>query len=220
MFLDFSRDQRANAFQFRLNFTQSPCAVQTVLPGLPERDVAPVGPGTIQQIYDLLTQARDRNDLIVGDILTAVAEGRSPVVITERKDHLRALAERLSAKVTNVIVLAGGMGKKKLAHTMAALEAVPESEERVILATGKFPGEGFDDARLDDLFLTMPISWRGTLAQYAGRLHRLHAAKRVVRIHDYVDEDVPFLAKMATRRRAGYKAIGYDITDKVDLFAP
>ena len=87
------------------------------------------------------------------------------------------------------------------------------------MATGRYLGEGFDDARLDTLFLTMPISWRGTLAQYAGRLHRLHAAKREVVIYDYVDADEPMLAKMAGRREAGYRALGYDVTQAGDLFA-
>ena len=96
---------------------------------------------------------------------------------------------------------------------------MPDGEERVIVATGRYLGEGFDDARLDTLFLTMPISWRGTLAQYAGRLHRLHAAKREVVIYDYVDEDEPVLAKMAAKREAGYKALGYEVTHAEDLFS-
>ena len=87
------------------------------------------------------------------------------------------------------------------------------------MATGRYLGEGFDDARLDTLFLTMPISWRGTLAQYAGRLHRLHAAKREVVIYDYVDAAEPLLAKMAGRREAGYKALGYDVTNAEELFS-
>jgi superfamily II DNA or RNA helicase len=100
-----------------------------------------------------------------------------------------------------------------------ALQSVADGEERVIVATGRYLGEGFDDARLDTLFLTMPISWRGTLAQYAGRLHRLHAAKREVIIFDYVDEREPLLAKMATRREAGYRALGYEVTNASDLFS-
>jgi superfamily II DNA or RNA helicase len=96
---------------------------------------------------------------------------------------------------------------------------VSDGEERVIVATGRYLGEGFDDARLDTLFLTMPISWRGTLAQYAGRLHRLHAAKRDVVIYDYVDGRDPLLAKMATRREAGYRALGYEVVNAGDLFS-
>jgi superfamily II DNA or RNA helicase len=111
------------------------------------------------------------------------------------------------------------MGAKQRNQVNEALQSVPESEERVIVATGRYLGEGFDDARLDTLFLTMPISWRGTLAQYAGRLHRLHAAKREVIIFDYVDEHEPMLAKMATRREVGYRALGYEVVDAGDLFS-
>lgn len=165
--------------------------------------------------------ARDeaRNELIFNDILTALEAGRSPVVITERKDHLQVIAERLAKFAKNVIVLKGGMKGKERNQTTAALEAVPDGEERVIVATGRYLGEGFDDARLDTLFLTMPISWRGTLAQYAGRLHRLHSAKREVVIYDYVDPAEPLLAKMAIKREAGYKTLGYEVSQATDLFS-
>jgi superfamily II DNA or RNA helicase len=157
--------------------------------------------------------------MIFDDILSALEAGRSPVVITERKDHLQTIAERLKKFAKNVIVLKGGMGAKQRHQATAALGSVPDGEERVIVATGRYLGEGFDDARLDTLFLTMPISWRGTLAQYAGRLHRLHAAKREVVIYDYVDAEEQLLAKMASRREAGYRALGYDVTEAGDLFS-
>jgi superfamily II DNA or RNA helicase len=108
-----------------------------------------------------------------------------------------------------VIVLRGGLGKRRLRAAAEALVAIPDDEERVLVATGRYLGEGFDDSRLDTLFLTMPISWRGTLAQYAGRLHRQHASKRDVVVYDYVDENEPMLAKMAAKRRAGYRSLGY-----------
>ena len=92
------------------------------------------------------------------------------------------------------------------------------AEERVIVATGRYLGEGFDDSRLDTLFLTMPTAWKGTLAQYAGRLHRLNDAKREVIIYDYVDMRVPVLARMAAKRRLGYESIGYKILGR-DLFS-
>jgi very-short-patch-repair endonuclease len=94
---------------------------------------------------------------------------------------------------------------------METLNSVPDDEPRVVIATGKFVGEGFDDPRLDTLFLTMPVSWRGIIAQYAGRLHRLHDGKREVRIHDYADLDVPMLSRMFDKRCAGYEAVGYTI---------
>jgi superfamily II DNA or RNA helicase len=103
------------------------------------------------------------------------------------------------------------MGKKQRRETSAALAAVPENESRVILATGSYIGEGFDDVRLDTLFLAMPISWKGTLQQYVGRLHRLHDNKRFVKVYDYVDDYVLMLARMYGRRLKGYAAIGYVI---------
>ena len=88
-----------------------------------------------------------------------------------------------------------------------------DDQERLILATGRYIGEGFDDPRLDALFLTMPISWKGTLAQYVGRLHRQHAGKTEVLVVDYVDDLVPILARMAAKRRSGYRALGYRVSD-------
>jgi superfamily II DNA or RNA helicase len=173
----------------------------------------------IQELYGLLARDTERNDMIFNDVLLALEARRSPVVITERKDHLQAIAERLTKFAKNVIVLKGGMGAKQRQQVTDALHSVADGEERVILATGRYLGEGFDDARLDTLFLTMPISWRGTLAQYAGRLHRFHAAKREVLIYDYVDGHEPRLAKMATRREAGYRNLGYDVVNAGDLFS-
>ena len=175
-------------------------------------------PTSIQDLYRLLAHDESRNDMIFNDVLAALEGHRSPILLTERKDHLQAIAERLSRFAKNVIVLKGGMRAKERKQAIEALEAVPDGEERVIVATGRYLGEGFDDARLDTLFLMMPISWRGTLAQYAGRLHRLHAAKREVLIYDYVDEDEPVLAKMAAKREAAYRAIGYDVTNAGELF--
>jgi superfamily II DNA or RNA helicase len=174
---------------------------------------------SIQGLYALMAKDEKRNAMIFEDVLSALEVGRSPVIITERKDHLQAIAERLSKFAKNVIVLKGGMTAKQRGQAKDALEAIPDEAERVIVATGRYLGEGFDDARLDTLFLTMPISWRGTLAQYAGRLHRLHAAKREVIIYDYVDQDEPMLAKMAGKRRAGYSALGYRVTEFGDLFS-
>lgn len=164
---------------------------------------------TIQDLYARLAEDPSRNDLIFNDILAALEAGRSPLVVTERKTHLDALAGRLSKFAKNVIALAGGMGARRSREALDTLSTVPDDEERVLVATGRYLGEGFDDARLDTLFLTMPVSWRGTLAQYAGRLHRLHAAKRDVIIYDYVDENEPMLARMAAKRKAGYRNLGY-----------
>lgn len=165
----------------------------------------------IHQIYSLLMDDKNRNDLIISDVAKALQTGRSPVVITERKTHLEYLTERLAGMAKNLIVLKGGMNKKEYRLTMQRLAAIPDGESRLILTTGKYLGEGFDDARLDTLFLTLPISWKGTLSQYAGRLHRLHHSKKEVLIFDYADVDIPVTARMFLRRCTGYKAIGYEI---------
>jgi superfamily II DNA or RNA helicase len=104
------------------------------------------------------------------------------------------------------------MGRKQRILLMDELKRIPEDEERLIIATGRYLGEGFDDARLDTLFLALPIAWRGTVAQYAGRLHRNYARKSEVIIYDYVDDQVPVLAGMFGKRKKGYKAIGYELS--------
>lgn len=138
-----------------------------------------------------------------------MAEGRSPILLTERKDHLELLAASLQGVARHVVVLRGGMPPTERRVAAATLAAIPDAEPRLLLATGRYIGEGFDDARLDTLFLTMPVSWKGTLVQYAGRLHRLHPGKTEVRIYDYVDRNVPVLSRMFEKRVRGYRAIGY-----------
>lgn len=165
----------------------------------------------IQELYSLLSSDEQRNELLFNDILLALEQKRTPLVITERTDHLEQLANRLQGFAKNIIVFRGGLGKKQRLRLRAQLDAVPVDEERIVLATGRYIGEGFDDSRLDTLFLAMPISWRGTLQQYAGRLHRAHEGKSVVRIYDYVDGAVAILAKMYERRLKGYKSIGYRV---------
>jgi superfamily II DNA or RNA helicase len=99
------------------------------------------------------------------------------------------------------------MRKKELDAISARLAAIPADEARVILATGRYVGEGFDDVRLDTLFLTLPVSWHGTIAQHVGRLHRLYNGKREVRVYDYADLNVPMLARMFDRRGRGYETL-------------
>jgi superfamily II DNA or RNA helicase len=144
-----------------------------------------------------------------------VGAGRTPLVLTSRKEHLERLLVGLSA-IEHVIILKGGMGKKQRQAAAEKLASIPDGVPRVILATGSYIGEGFDDSRLDTLFLTMPISWRGTLQQYVGRLHRIHDGKKVVRVYDYVDAHVPMLARMYEKRLRGYRAIGYELEGEPD----
>jgi very-short-patch-repair endonuclease len=164
-----------------------------------------------QSLYRELIDDEMRNRRICDDVIEAVRDGRSPLVLTERNDHLDRLASHLSESIRHLLVLRGGMGKKQRQAITNQLGVIPPDEDRVLLSTGKYIGEGFDDARLDTLMLTLPVSWRGTIAQYAGRLHRLYDSKREVRVYDYADLDVPMLARMFDRRCRGYEAVGYTI---------
>lgn len=172
---------------------------------------ANIGEVTIQDIYGALSNDPSRNELIASDMICAIESGRSPLLLTGRTEHLQYFATKINGAVKHLFVLKGGIGKKQRRQIAEAMAAVPGDESRVILATGSYIGEGFDDARLDTLFLAMPISWKGTLQQYVGRLHRLHDSKHVVQVYDYVDNAVPMLARMYERRLKGYSAIGYTI---------
>jgi len=164
-----------------------------------------------QRLCETLRNDVARNEMICADVLAAVREGRCPLLLTERTEHLQHLAQRLSSEIPNVITLQGGMARKELKRVLDDLAQMPDTDSRVITATGRFIGEGFDDPRLDTLFLAMPVSWRGTIAQYAGRLHRLHEGKREVRVYDYADLNVPMLARMFDKRCRGYESLGYTI---------
>jgi superfamily II DNA or RNA helicase len=167
----------------------------------------------MHEIYAALALDKGRNNLIAVDLVRAIKAGRSPVLLTERTSHVDEFARRLVGLVKHIVVLKGGMGVKQRRAVAEQLAAIPSHEERVLLATGRYIGEGFDDARLDTLLLAMPISWRGTLQQYVGRLHRLHDNKREVIVYDYVDGAVSVLSAMYSKRVRGYEAVGYQIQD-------
>ena len=164
-----------------------------------------------QALYRELIADEHRNRRICDDVVQCVRDGRSPLVLTERSEHLDRLEKMLAASVSHLVVLRAGLGKKQQQAVAQRLAAISRDEARVLLATGRYIGEGFDDPRLDTLLLTLPVSWRGTIAQYAGRLHRLCEGKREVRIYDYADLEVPMLARMFDRRCRGYEALGYTI---------
>ena len=169
----------------------------------------------IATVYRVLAESESRNARIFDDVLRSLEAGRHPLVLTERRDHLELLANRFRQFVRKVIVFRGGMSARERDTALAGLHSA-EAGERLVLATGRYLGEGFDYARLDTLFLTLPISWKGTLAQYVGRLHREHAEKRDVLVVDYVDLSVPMLARMAKKRQTGYRNLGY-VTEAVPI---
>jgi superfamily II DNA or RNA helicase len=173
-----------------------------VLPG----NLADLKSLKIHDIYEALACHSERNEMIAADAIACVNEGRWPLILTERRQHLEELMRRLRPAVPRLIVLAGGMTQRQ---RLEALGHLRQDGARLVLATGRYLGEGFDDDRLDALLLAMPISWKGTLAQYAGRLHRIRTGKRDVVIYDYADTDVPMLKRMFQRRLAGYKKLGY-----------
>ncbi|MCK9230022.1 MAG: DEAD/DEAH box helicase family protein [Syntrophales bacterium] len=176
---------------------------------LPAPEIPPDSP--IQDVFRILTNDATRNRRIVGDVLAACREGRKVLVLTERTGHLPLLREALGDGVEHCFVLHGRLSKKQRTAVFAELEELDESAPRVLLATGRLIGEGFDHPPLDTLVLAMPISWKGTLQQYAGRLHREHADKQDVRIYDYAETDQPQLNRMWDKRRRGYRAMGYEI---------
>lgn len=164
---------------------------------------------SIATLYKYLSEDEIRNNLIVEDICKAVNTGRTPIILTNRTAHVSVLAEKLKATIKNVISLTGIGTTKEKREAMQRLQTIPDSEQLVIVATGKYVGEGFDYPRLDTLFLALPISWKGLLTQYAGRLHREYEGKKDVRIYDYIDIHEPICDSMYRKRLKGYAAIGY-----------
>lgn len=164
---------------------------------------------SIATLYKYLSEDEIRNNLIVEDICKAVNTGRTPIILTNRTAHVSVLAEKLKATIKNVISLTGAGTTKEKREAMQRLQTIPDSEQLVIVATGKYVGEGFDYPRLDTLFLALPISWKGLLTQYAGRLHREYEGKKDVRIYDYIDIHEPICDSMYRKRLKGYAAIGY-----------
>lgn len=171
-----------------------------------------------QDLYDEMLHDVYRNQMICNDVIHAVKKGRSPIILTERNEHLELLHKQLVSQVQHLIVLKGGLSAKEMKQAISRLTNISIDEERVVLATGRFVGEGFDDARLDTLFLTLPISWKGTIAQYVGRLHRLHDAKKEVHVYDYADLAVPMLERMFQRRSNAYESVGYKIIQPASAY--
>ncbi len=164
---------------------------------------------TYTQITEAIAEDEQRNKLILEDVKQALAEGRTPLVLTTRTSHVRVLAQMFATTVAHVVPLIGAVSAKEKRIALQHLQAIPSTEPLVIVATGKYIGEGFDYPRLDTLFLVMPISWKGNVAQYAGRLHREYEGKHEVRIYDYVDFHVPLCDSMYRKRLKGYASIGY-----------
>ena len=167
----------------------------------------------IQDVFRHIANDTDRTAEIAAQIASSFDQGRKVLVLTERTEHLDAIQAALDGKIPSLFVLHGRMSKKLRTTLITELNALPPDEPRVLLATGKLVGEGFDYPPLDTLVLAMPISWTGTLQQYAGRLHREHATKTDVRVIDFVDTGHPALLRMWDKRQRGYRAMGYKIEE-------
>jgi superfamily II DNA or RNA helicase len=167
----------------------------------------------IQDVFRHIANDKSRTAAIAIEAKAAFDEGRKVLVLTERTEHLDAIQLALSEKGATPLVLHGRMSKKQRSALITELEALPPNSPRILLATGKLVGEGFDHPPLNTLVLAMPVSWKGTLQQYAGRLHREHASKTDVRIIDFVDTGHPALLRMWDKRQRGYKAMGYRMGD-------
>jgi superfamily II DNA or RNA helicase len=169
-----------------------------------------------RRCFGHLASDRSRTEAIAAEVRKAFDQGRKVLVLTERTEHLDAIGAALGAGSSPLFVLHGRMSRRQRAVLITELDALPPDAPRILLATGKLVGEGFDHPPLDTLVLAMPISWRGTLQQYAGRLHREHAGKTEVRIIDFVDTGHPALVRMWDKRQHGYRAMGYSVRAEVD----
>ncbi|HEU0198772.1 MAG TPA: helicase-related protein, partial [Nevskiaceae bacterium] len=165
----------------------------------------------IQDVFRHLASDEGRTTAVAAAIHDAYEQGRKVLVLTERTDHLDAIAAALLDKVPVPFILHGRMSRRQRVKRVTDLDALPSDEPRVLLATGKLVGEGFDHPPLDTLVLAMPVSWKGTLQQYVGRLHREHASKTDVRVIDFIDTGHPALLRMWDKRQRGYRAMGYRV---------
>ena len=167
----------------------------------------------ITTIYNDLMLNDARNNLIVNDVIKAYKDSRNIIILTERIDHIQKLSEMLKGKCENIIALSGKMSAKEKKIAENQISQLNNCDKFILIATGKYIGEGFDFPRLDTLFLAMPIAWKGKVAQYAGRLHRVYDGKEDVQIYDYVDIHIPVLERMYHKRVKSYSSIGYRTKD-------
>lgn len=167
----------------------------------------------ISELYQRIFESKHRNELIVADIVKSINAGRNPLVLTERKGHIDQLVQLMEDMDFEVIILSGDLKIKERKESLRKIASLKDEDKFVIVATGKLIGEGFDEARLDTLFMAMPIAWKGTIAQYAGRLHRNYKGKNEVLIYDYVDVHIPVLERMYHKRLTAYRSLGYRLKD-------
>jgi len=163
---------------------------------------------SIQEIFRALAQDEARNRMVVEDVTQAFAEGRKCLVLSQRKEHCHRLVELLKEAGKSPKLLTGDMGKKERTAILQGVMEAASDAEILLVATGQYLGEGFDCPKLDTLFLAFPISFKGKLIQYLGRIQRSHEGKKDAIVYDYLDDFVPVLKKMAWRRQKTYRSLG------------
>lgn len=191
-----------------------------VVPHIVNKEVDVSPEAGIQDVFRSLANDRLRTEGIAMEVNKAYRQGRKVLVLTERTDHLDAIESALREELVPAFVLHGRMSRKQRARVIEQLDQLQSDAPRILLATGKLVGEGFDHPPLDTLVLALPISWKGTLQQYVGRLHREHDNKTDVRIIDFVDTGHPALRRMWEKRQRGYRAMGYRISSRADPGSP
>lgn len=165
----------------------------------------------IQEVFRAIVEDDERSRHICGDIVTAAAAGRNSLVLTQWTEHVEKLSSELEGLGIGTVVMRGGMGKKARASATAEMKARASEGGLVLVATGSFLGEGFDFPELDTLFLAFPLAFKGRIVQYVGRVLRPTASKLRVDVHDYVDVNVPVLARMHSKRLAAYSSLGFPV---------
>lgn len=168
---------------------------------------------SIQEVFGALADDEERTRLIADEALELIGQGRSPIVLTERREHLEKLQEHLVDRAPALVALHGEMSAVANRAATERLAAMPKGEPCLVLATGRYVGEGFDEPRLDTLLLGMPIAWKGTVVQYAGRLHRAFPGKHDALVFDYVDAELPVLRRMFAKRLRAYRSLGYEVEE-------
>lgn len=166
-------------------------------------------PGAIAGVHRTLAEDETRNEQILADVVEALECGRHCLVLAQRTGHVDHIAAALAERGLDPVVLKGGMGAKQRAAANERLTPSDGEPPLLVVATGHFVGEGSDCPALDTLFLAGPVSFKGRLVQYAGRVLRAHPGKQTAEVHDYHDVEVPVLAATLAKRAPGYTSLGF-----------
>ena len=179
------------------------------------RTVLPRGVSTEKmhpnEAYEIIRNNDIRDEQILADVRECILSGRTPIILSKYKDHSEKLYERVKAYADHVFLMTGNYSKREHRRILSEMQDVNPDESMILVATGSLIGEGFDYPRLDTLIMATPVSFKGVVEQYAGRLNRDYAGKEKVIVYDYVDSHIPMFDNMYAKRLRAYKQIGYDV---------